>query len=754
MHLSTTKLQGLTGLAALLAACTDAAVAPRCVPGLRIECPCPGGSNGAQTCGADGTYGACECPTPADASTDAGSDGGRTDVGVDVPIDRPALDATPDAAALDATPDAPSLDVAVPPDTGVDAGPPDATRDAGVDVPAVDVPADVPAADAPAPDSGPVGAGLLVEQRAPWRAGPCTLWEQSPPWCDYHALAADPSGLWAACDGDFVMHHAADGWTRTAVDMLPGATGLHAVASGTGWVAAVGSGPGPTVLLRRAGAWASLGGLPGALTQPVIAHGAGGDLFVGSRLGEIFRYDGASWSTLWSVAGSGTPRQLWGTRASLYEAHSLGVRRYDGATWTDLTLPASAAFVGVGGTPTEVFAASASTLYRVVGDALVVQPPPATCASLSFSGVSASAAGVAVAGSCDGAPLVWRRSGAAWVATPRVPAFALAHTALLADDGTLYVSGISAASPVYMLVAGAWVSMRERAAPPGRVITGRSATEVWVGGDGVARLGADDAWTTDPAAAGFDVRSLWEAPDGTLFVATIGAGPVWTLRRRDASGWHADYTRSALAASNFAGASSTDVHVVVGNRLLHWQGSAWTELPSPGLTDGSPGYLFRAGAHDLYSGSLWTLARYNGSGWDRISSDGYPVQASADGVPALDVVTCCSSSSTLTVQTRTDLGVSTSYLPGLPILWDVRLAASDPRTLVALVIGGPGGIGTFGRTRPAGASSVYNWLTRQGAGNSPAVWTDGRFGFAVGQFFDPSPTRADAKVMRCDFDAR
>jgi hypothetical protein len=114
-------------------------------------------------------------------------------------------------------------------------------------------------------------------------------------------------------------------------------------------------------------------------------------------------------------------------------------------------------------------------------------------------------------------------------------------------------------------------------------------------------------------------------------------------------------------------------------------------------------------------------------------------------------VTCCSDP--LTVQTRTDMGLSTSYLPGLPFSWGFTFAASDPRSLVALAIGGPGVIGPFGRTRPAGATSIYNWLTRRGAGNSPSLWTDGRFGFAVGQFFDPSPTRADAKVMRCDFDA-
>ncbi|MEZ4409997.1 MAG: hypothetical protein R3A52_26505, partial [Polyangiales bacterium] len=39
----------------------DAAV-PRCVPGMSVACACVGGATGAQTCSAEGVYGACVCP--------------------------------------------------------------------------------------------------------------------------------------------------------------------------------------------------------------------------------------------------------------------------------------------------------------------------------------------------------------------------------------------------------------------------------------------------------------------------------------------------------------------------------------------------------------------------------------------------------------------------------------------------------------------------------------------------------------------
>lgn len=107
--------------AALLVACSASpALAPRdCTPGASVVCACPGAS-GVQTCGADGTLGACVC-----------ADGGAGDAADAPPAeDRPAVD----AAAMDAPPsraDAPPVPDVAPdaPTPMLDAGSP---RDAFV----------------------------------------------------------------------------------------------------------------------------------------------------------------------------------------------------------------------------------------------------------------------------------------------------------------------------------------------------------------------------------------------------------------------------------------------------------------------------------------------------------------------------------------------------------------------------------------------------------------------------------------------
>ncbi|MBX3270532.1 MAG: hypothetical protein KF729_09740 [Sandaracinaceae bacterium] len=77
----------------LLGACDGGA--ERCVAGMTVECACPGGGRGVQTCAGDGSFGACECPTDAGApapdggASDAGAldggagDGGASDAGED-----------------------------------------------------------------------------------------------------------------------------------------------------------------------------------------------------------------------------------------------------------------------------------------------------------------------------------------------------------------------------------------------------------------------------------------------------------------------------------------------------------------------------------------------------------------------------------------------------------------------------------------------------------------------------------------------
>src|SRR5262249_37070572 len=62
-HILTHKVRSLLGLCILAVACSSAPspAAPKCTPGQTAACACPTGQMGAQTCDGDGRFAACDC---------------------------------------------------------------------------------------------------------------------------------------------------------------------------------------------------------------------------------------------------------------------------------------------------------------------------------------------------------------------------------------------------------------------------------------------------------------------------------------------------------------------------------------------------------------------------------------------------------------------------------------------------------------------------------------------------------------------
>jgi alpha-tubulin suppressor-like RCC1 family protein len=129
-----------------------ASPSPRCITGTSALCACASGRTGAQTCRADGTFGACSC--------EAADSGPALDVALDAPpADR---EAPPPDTAFDA-----------PPDVVVEDGGFDASLDEGVDaaddppddVVIVDVPIDL-LADVPSEPRSDVPADVRVDAPA------------------------------------------------------------------------------------------------------------------------------------------------------------------------------------------------------------------------------------------------------------------------------------------------------------------------------------------------------------------------------------------------------------------------------------------------------------------------------------------------------------------------------------------------------------------------------------------------------------
>ena len=678
------------------------------------------------------------------------------DAAADIPtVDTPIVDTpTIDTPTVDIpTADTPSQDTP-PVDVAVDAGPPDAppadvpTMDvAVVDTPIIDVPvtdtpvtdtpvADVPRDAGPSPDAPLIDDGFNQELRPPMRSSACALWEQVPPQCTYAPLADDPTGPWAVCNTNSVMHYTSAGWTRTLFRLPPPfpTQGLRAVATGNGWVAAVGYASSGFVFLRRAGTWTSIP-LPSGLTQPDVAWGAGDDLFIGGSNGVVFRYDGATWTPLWTLVGAGFPRRLWGTRSDLYETHSQGIRHYDGSSWTDLPFSSVVPFRSVGGVGSEVLTITDSGLYRVMGNTLQALPSPTTCATVQYYDLSTNAGGAVVTGVCDGAPIAWRRTGSTWSALPTPPYTSGTFLAKLTASGEVFLTGTQG-PPAHRLVGGAWQSLVESEAPQGQLLTARSPTDVWTAGPaGITHLEPDGSWQTVPGSESLDVRAMWASPTGTLFVATYASG-TYTLRRHDAAGWHTDGSVAGTRGVHLIGRSSTDVFVAATLNIAHWNGSTWTPLSSPcASTDVATVYLAGANvyARCLASGISSSWRRLDGSSWTTLSIPGDPVQAGPAANPSFSVVTY---GDPMTVRVQSPDGLlSTVYLPPIS---DVRVAGDDPRVLVG---------GRFERSRASGATVLSDWITQLLPTTGAARWTDGRYVLGVGPV--SSDPRA-GRVARCD----
>ena len=119
-------------LVVFVGGCSGGSQSPKCVTGITVECPCPAGQQGAQTCTSAGTFAACVCATPTvDAGGGASSDGAITsppDSAISLPdatavggsggsagmgggAGGPVVDAVPDQSADDATGAGPDVPV-------------------------------------------------------------------------------------------------------------------------------------------------------------------------------------------------------------------------------------------------------------------------------------------------------------------------------------------------------------------------------------------------------------------------------------------------------------------------------------------------------------------------------------------------------------------------------------------------------------------------------------------------------------------
>lgn len=184
-------------------------------------------------------------------------------------------------------------------------------------------------------------------------------------------------------------------------------------------------------------------------------------------------------------------------------------------------------------------------------------------------------------------------------------------------------------------------------------------TSLWAGSTrGVANLGADDPWHVDATSTSFRADRLWEAPDGTLSVASnVG----FALRRRDSTGRHIDDSDGAAATSDFVGRSSRDVYVAInpGPQVLRWNGAGWSsvaDLPCTGRYVTIPAIALTASHLVIQCNDMNILSsawRFDGATWAR-GPRGFLVQGGTPAAP--EAYSLSTTSSTTEASVGTDAG--------------------------------------------------------------------------------------------------
>jgi hypothetical protein len=241
----------------------------------------------------------------------------------------------------------------------------------------------------------------------------------------------------------------------------------------------------------------------------------------------------------------------------------------------------------------------------------------------------------------DSGALLRYRGGADWVRSrvPVTPAFATLRAVWGADSTHVYTVGDY--GQVWMHNGATWTQLPSGGIWEGHSIHGTSATDVYVGaavdsqyvlmrwdGRTWGRLAILPELPQSVYAVG-DGRVLVSGPDG--YVGVYQGGRVTTLSS------YPTYTGLAVT-------SPTHAVIATGNAFWHFDGAAWSRMPSPwadpyfgsivGLWASAPDDLFAAGAVR----SQWHLFRFDGAAWRRIFSPANANLGAPWGVGRNDVI--------------------------------------------------------------------------------------------------------------------
>ncbi len=348
--------------------------------------------------------------------------------------------------------------------------------------------------------------------------------------------------------------------------------------------------------------------------------------------GSIFHFDGKSWTAA-DIQSDAYYEVLSGTGANdVWLGRTNGVARFDGAGWTKYPLGPQVSWLPplfpVALAPGDVWALPTWTDY-----------PDPNCPVGHWDGTNWTTGSVATepdSSACYQTATGWRQGGlVAGGARGRLDALtcsgqfqSMVGRATSADlaaiwgatSNDLWAVGKKGTILHGGEVAG-WAAVQAPTSANLTAVWGASAADVWAVGDaGTAIHWNGTRWTAWPTGTASDLSAISGSGADNVWAISGGQSPGVAIRF-DGVSW--SVVRSAPGDSYYdvAVIAPDDVWITGGGGFLHWNGSAFQSVPSPGPSDATPTGILANARDDIWADSpmRWVF-HYDGAAWNVVTT--------------------------------------------------------------------------------------------------------------------------------------
>lgn len=489
---------------------------------------------------------------------------------------------------------------------------PDAGADAGLDL-GLDLGDGAPPLDAA--DLGP--SDLQPDAGLP----PCgSVWSLMSSGTTEHLNAvwgSSSTDVFAVGDKGTILHYDGSSWTKTT----KGSEALLAI-YGTGPTDVYAAGKAGTLLKYDGSSWTFL-----SAPSTEDYHGlwaAGGDIYV-TCWGKVHHFAGSQWTE--EPVGNALSA-IWGSsKSDIFVASGQEIYHNDGTAWTLVAGPSAEDYTGLWGNKSAVFAVG---MVPISGGG---SPPGAIWTYEGGTGALASDAGGkplrAVWGSTDGpetqrpsdvfavgtAGMVRYYDGSRWNAVQHGKTTQDLNGVWRSDDNQLFAVG---SFGTILHHRGPFKRLPRQTTTSLEAIHGASASDVVaLGGQGTILRYDGSTWAPIAADAEY-YGSVWVSPSGPFYtLSSVGGTFSTNVKMYDGTSWSTVHGLS-VSSSQIWGSGGGEL-VVAAYKIIDHFTTTWT----PYTTNKVNTAVWGNGPSDIYVvGHEGTIHHYDGSAWTEDSTSG------------------------------------------------------------------------------------------------------------------------------------